>query len=361
MNKKSINKITWIISFGINLWPLFLFIPQKALILPSYLASLRFPLIIYSKSMLVCIACILFTGITFAFQNVNPNSINHLSGFIIFLISIPIINFLYLKNKEEFIKSISIISIFNMLLGFLLFFNIISFENLRGLNQIRDSDGNITRVFYESASLLAAFNLFFIRRRILKYILYIALVIYLLFFIKSFFIIVLLGLRYYSSKNKFKLKSKIYIFLSILIASFFTIYISSIIRPDILLSLGYKYTQFIVILKEIEKTPFFGHGWGYFINEFASDENQPYQTEMQLPMLLLQIGIAGTILYLTTLFILIKIVSLKLSTAFSRFFIYLIIGFNNPWLFLPSWYLTAILILEPTDQKNEKYCSHLHP
>jgi hypothetical protein len=116
-----------------------------------------------------------------------------------------------------------------------------------------------------------------------------------------------------------------------------------VIRPDIGLSLSAKQLQLQVILSLIPDN-WSGWGWGAYIPYLSTDRDQPYQIEMQLPMLVLQLGPAATVaILLLTLAMFLSAADRSLR-GYVRFATYALIGFNNPWLFLPSWYLTCQLL-----------------
>jgi hypothetical protein len=83
----------------------------------------------------------------------------------------------------------------------------------------------------------------------------------------------------------------------------------------------------------------FGEGFGFYLTDFATDELQPYQIEMQLVMLLLQIGLVGLIFLMSFFYYFFYLV---VPDHFKKaFFLFCLIGIVNPWLFLPSWLITA--------------------
>jgi hypothetical protein len=115
-----------------------------------------------------------------------------------------------------------------------------------------------------------------------------------------------------------------------------------------MLSVGFKLLQFDLIFSEMNEY-FIGSGWGYVIDAIATSSDQPYQVEMQFPMLLMQMGVVGFLVYILTMAYFFYGISNKRLIAAWRFLLYLLIGFSNPWMFLPSWYLTVALMLVELD------------
>lgn len=116
-----------------------------------------------------------------------------------------------------------------------------------------------------------------------------------------------------------------------------------VVRPDIYLSLQAKQFQLEVILS-LMRDNWSGWGWGSYLPQLATDREQPYQIEMQLPMLMLQVGPIALAAILIMILGLFQSAADKSITGYARFAVYLLIGFNNPWLFVPSWYLTCQLL-----------------
>jgi hypothetical protein len=122
----------------------------------------------------------------------------------------------------------------------------------------------------------------------------------------------------------------------------------AVARPDFALSVGIKLVQLQTILTY--PTPLLtGHGWGYVIDSIVNSPDQPYQVEMQLPMLVLQAGSLLVLAYAAGMLSLFRSVSGSWSATWLRFGTYFLIGFANPWLLLPSWYLTVALMYRQFD------------
>jgi hypothetical protein len=116
---------------------------------------------------------------------------------------------------------------------------------------------------------------------------------------------------------------------------------NSLVRADLLLSILYKAEQFLTIINELGlNNIILGEGFGFFLKEFATDVNQPYQIEMQLPMLVLQLGLIHCTLLLTAMYFLFKSINIKYSFLTTGLFFS--VGIINPWLFLPTWLVTSI-------------------
>jgi hypothetical protein len=66
-------------------------------------------------------------------------------------------------------------------------------------------------------------------------------------------------------------------------------------------------------------------------------------------MLVLQAGLLLVVVYGAGMLSLFRSVSGCWSAAWLRFGTYFLIGFANPWLLLPSWYLTVALMYRQFD------------
>jgi hypothetical protein len=123
-----------------------------------------------------------------------------------------------------------------------------------------------------------------------------------------------------------------------------------ILRSDLHLSLGIKLLQFNEIWEDASPA-IVGSGWGYVIDAIINSPDQAYQVEMQLPMLFRQIGWGGVLVYAVGMLLLIRSISGNFGSAVLRWLTYLVIGFNNPWLLIPSWYMTVCLMYYQFDRR----------
>jgi hypothetical protein len=267
----------------------------------------------------------------------------HFFGFLLFVWSMPPLNYAIRLDTRRLLVCLSYFTLFNVLLGiYFLYFNV-NLQDFRGLNRIETSDGYTTRLFFESASLAAVFLASGFRRKIVRIATLFLVVAFVVLITRSFVIMLLLGLNLswpYLARGSAPFKALV---AAAVLALGYLAYRYLIgLRPDLYLSLYAKQYQLTVILSWQEG--WLGWGWGAFIPQLATDIDQPYQIEMQLPMLLLQLGPLGlgTILIFTLM--LFFSASENLALALGRFAIYCMIGFNNPWLLLPSWYLTCQLL-----------------
>lgn len=352
--KESFKKSRWIFNVFpslFNFWPLLLIFSQKALIFPGYFFYFYGRYKNYAKDIIIIISLLIFAELAYILQEANPYALIHLAGYSLFLLSIPIINKSVCGYKENLVKAVSFFTFFNSCLAILIYIFSIDISEYRGLNRIIGDDGVVARIFYESSSLIAVFSLGFVRNRFIKYIVFFVVLFYAIFLAKSIFVIGLYILNYGLGKI---IKSKIW--MKFIIAFLFVvvciIIYSSLfyIRPDIGLSLSFKLNQLYSILND-DSSLILGSGWGYVIQGIGDSLEQPYQIEMQLPMLFRQIGISGMFFYVVGIFLLIKSVSKTWRVSFLRLLVYFAIGLNNPWLFLPSWYMTAVLMFQYLDDK----------
>lgn len=118
--------------------------------------------------------------------------------------------------------------------------------------------------------------------------------VFTIFIARSVFVVLLLGLNIAFPISCAAPATKILSFLvTVTLLYVFFLYLP-VLRPDVELSLRAKQFQFDIIFGSLDYG-WSGLGWGTFIPALASDPDQPYQIEMQLPMLLLQLGIPALI------------------------------------------------------------------
>lgn len=335
---------------SINFWPLLLLVSQKALV-PLGLILVNIGDNQYRRNLLVSTVMLIMGAVTLFFQQTNVNAWNHYLGFALFLLSLPLINYTIAQNREQLIRGLAILSLFNCVMAIVVYSISIDLSIYRGLNRIVNIYGITDRVYYETTSLLIIISLQFIHNKVFRWISYGIVGLYLIFIAKSLFVILLFLINkfLYVLKQGSVLK-RLGIFIFIVLLGIIAPTIISVIRADAVDSLNWKLLQFTEILNDTS-APIIGSGWGYTIDGIVKTATQDYQVEMQLPMLVRQIGFLGVFIYLTGIFILIRSISVNLGISILRWAMYVAIGFNNPWLFLPSWYMTACLMFNEFDHK----------
>lgn len=342
LKKSYINSI-WFFS----IWPIFLFISQKALITIQFLNIRGHK---YRKGsflivLFLFLGILVFSLLTLSFASTNAYSIPHFTSYILFLVySILIAGILSSGyNSYNILKLITLLNFFGLILIHFVFFYEIELPGNRGLNFIRGTDNVVHRFFVETSPLflISKFNLF--KKRTLK-LLFIGLTISYFFLISknaylSILFIILLIYNYYKSIKMKQFVFGLFTLLFMSVAGF--IDWNSLIRADLLLSIFFKAEQFLTIINELSfQNIILGEGFGFFMNEFATDLNQPYQIEMQLPMLVLQLGLINCFVLITTMYFLFKSINIKYSFLTTGLFFS--VGIINPWLFLPTWLITSI-------------------
>jgi hypothetical protein len=280
----------------------------------------------------------------------NEFAAAHYLGFVLFLLSVPLVNAAVRSSGERLIKWLSILSLSNALLAFFFYFLEVDLSQYRGLNRIVGADEATHRVFYESTSLLAVFSVKFLRRRWLRWVCGAIVAGYALLLAKSVFVILLyllnhLAPRILSGRILPRIAVSI-LFLGLAIGAPAMI---ALARPDFALSLGIKLLQFKAVIDDTSPI-LTGSGWGYVIDEVVTSTEQPYQVEMQLPMLLSQVGLFVLIPYIVAMTSLFRSISGTWTATMLRTAAYFAIGFANPWLFIPSWYLTTSLVFRQLDK-----------
>jgi hypothetical protein len=340
MRDRGLNFSNWIFS----VWPLFLLVSQKAII-PL---QVFFFLISEKEKLSKFIFLIFFSAgcfLTLFWLNDSLKNIfgfPHFLGFFLFLISVILIGHAFRLNSEVDLKWITIFNFISLILAFLFYLLDLDFSFLRGLNFIRGLDGNIHRVFIETTPLIVLNDYRLFNNKILNVMLFVLTFIYVFVLCKSFFIIIFFVWKLWMDHSDF-IKSKIVYFIPLILVAVVFVgleLLSYLVRADLALSVLFKIQQFFSILNLVEGDFFlFGRGFGFVIEEFATDSSQPYQIEMQLPMLFLQFGILGILLFI--FFILSVFYISGVSRPFQSSLMYFSVGFVNPWLFLPIWFLTC--------------------
>lgn len=335
-------RILWF-PFVTNLWPALLYLSQKAFV-PVALALNGWGNAAYRRDLLLALAITSIGLFVYLTQPTNSFQDFHALGFLLFVWAMPVINHAARSEPDILLRGLTYLTIFNALLGFYFFVNDVDLQEFRGLNRIESNDGYTERLFFESVSLAAVFLLTTFRQKIVR-IFALALVVgFVVFIAKSIVVILLLGMNliwpiFVRSSIGAKIGA-----VAAGAAGLFLIYLYlPVLRPDIFLSVLAKQTQLEVILS-LQKADYTAWGWGTFVPQLATSIEQPYQIEMQLPMLMLQLGpVALAAIMGLTLALFLSAAESKLL-AFMRAGVYFLIGFNNPWLLVPSWYLTCQLL-----------------
>lgn len=327
-----------------NLWPLLLFVSQKVFVVPALLlvgagdSAYRRDLLIAGLASFVGL-------LVYLTQFGNHFDQAHFVGFILFVWAVPVINHAVRFDAIALRRLLTWLTLFNTAMGLFLLVSNIDLYGLRGLNRVVGADGLTHRVYFESASLAAVALASTFERRWLQAVAIVAVFVFTVFVARSVAVVMLLGLNL---ALPYILRStpaaKIITFALGLSALYILYLYLPVLRPDVELSLRAKEFQLDIILGSLNDN-WSGWGWGAFLPALASDPEQPYQIEMQLPMLLLQLGLPALSAILGLLLLLFLTVSYDgKAFAFGRFVIFALIGFNNPWLFLPSWFLTCQLL-----------------
>lgn len=348
-------KINWCVQFFpllLHVWPLLLLMSQKTLTpLGLVLVSAGGGTKRFHRDMLVAVVMIGVGAFMLLFQSPNEYAVAHYTGYALFVLSVPLVNAAVVQDRIQLIKGLALLSVFNSLMALIVYFLAIDLSAFRGLNRIIGDDGATHRVYYETASLLAVFSAQSIRRKALRWLCIAIVAAYALLLARSVFVILLFLInRYLYRVFQGSRLQRIMTVLIILMIGIVGPIITLLLRSDLELSLGIKLLQFNEILEDASPA-MSGSGWGYVIDAIINSPDQAYQVEMQLPMLFRQIGWAGMSAYTAGMFLLIRSVSGSLGCAVLRWLTYLVIGFNNPWLLIPSWYMTVCLMYSQFERR----------
>lgn len=327
----------------LNFWPMLLLVSQKAFV-PMGMLLVGWGTRSYRNNLLVVGAMVGFATFTLAIQRPNEYAVSHWMGYVLFVLSIPLINEAARINAESVIQWLAVLSVINAMLALCIFALTIDLSAFRGLNRIVGDDGLTHRVFFESTSLIAIFTTVGFRRRWVRVVACIFVLGYALLLAKSIFVIALWALnKFVPAIVRGNWIKRIAFTLVITTLAIISPVIVADLRPDVGLSIGTKLLQIETIMSEVSQGAWF-NGWGSVIDEIVTSPEQPYQVEMQLPMMFAQLGTLGVAAYALGLWFLIRSVSHAPGIAMLRWGVYMTIGFNNPWLLIPSWYLTSILM-----------------
>ena len=341
--KKSLVNSVWLFA----IWPIFLFVSQKLLILIQvFNVRLNSYRRISFIGALFCFLMVIFMSlITLNFGSFNNYSIRHFISFTIFLIyALLIAGVLTIeRHSNHMLRLISLINFISLVAIHFIYFYEIELPGNRGLNFIRGTDNEIHRFYVETSPIFLISRFGVIKNRFLK-IIFIGLTLSYFFWIsKTTFLTVLFLLQLVYRYHKY---FRLYHFgagvmaLAILTAVGGLKW-SSFFRADLLFSIFFKLEQLSAIVGKIGlNNVFFGEGFGFYIKNFATDLEQPYQLEMQLPMLILQLGMINCLMLVLGIFFLFK--SVRVTKPLLATGLFFSVGIINPWLFLPVWLISSI-------------------
>jgi hypothetical protein len=231
-------------------------------------------------------------------------------------------------------------NIVSLLVLYVIYFLEVDLSGFRGLNFIRGNDGDIHRFFVETSAFYLISDFQRLRNSVLRCLFWMATLFYFVFIAKITLLIVLFISLYFL--KWFRLWPIITSFVGggALLFFFDSGYYVYFIREDLILSVLFKVDQFKEIIANFNLSHLmYGSGFGFYLSEFVTDISQPYQIEMQLPMLVLQIGLLNVLLIIIGFYFLFK--SILAKRAVVGLFLFLSVGFINPWLFLPVWFISV--------------------
>lgn len=331
-------------------WPLLLVVSQKALV-PLGLLLAGTGTAAYRRNLAVVAAMVAVALLGFALQPPNEHGQAHLIGYALFLLAIPLINLAVRTDRDRLVHGLAWFSVLNAALAFVFYFAQVDLSGFRGLNRIVGDDDLAHRVYFESTSLVAVFSATRFRPRWLRAAASLLVLAYAVLLARSVFVVTLFALNLMlPTLMQASLPKRMFALLLVASLAVLGPLAVAVLRPDVALSIGIKLLQFQVIV-DAGGAGLFGAGWGTVIDEIVNSEEQPYQVEMQLPMLLHQIGPAGVAAYAVGLALLLRSASATAGVAGLRWLVCLAIGFNNPWLFVPSWYLTCVLLFMRMEER----------
>ena len=338
---------------ALNVWPILLLVSQK-LLLPIGLVFASIGSRKTRQDVLVAIFVVGLTGLLLGVQRPNEYAVAHFAGYALFMLAVPLINDGLRASRTGLIRWLSIVSVLNAIFGIIFFVFEIDMTIFRGLNKIIDSEGVTTRIYFESASLLAVFSLASVRNKWIRRGGIVITAIYALFLAKSVLVVLLYAVNAVAYRvMRAPVSQRILLGVAFLLLMLVGPVAVALLRPDFMLSVGFKLLQIDLIFSDFG-SPLVGRGWGYVIDAIATSEDQPYQVEMQFPMLLLQMGVPAFFVYVIGMVYQIRSISGCGGVFYFRAGLYFLVGFSNPWMFLPSWYLTVALMFAALDRRGSK-------
>lgn len=327
----------------LNVWPVLLLVSQKALVPLGLLLIGRLDRPFLSDVLRIGVA--LSVGlVVYLLQAPNEYATEHYVAFLLFLLAVILINAGIRTHRHRVVYWVAVLSVFNATLALLVYVLQIDLSGFRGLNRIVGDDDTTHRVYYETTSLLAVFSTAAIRKPVMRWLCWIVVLTYAVLLAKSFFVIGLFLIERLSPwMFRGRLTARLVSWSALIVAAITLAAASLILRPDFLLSVAIKMLQFETIAIE-PGSLWLGSGWGYVIDEIVTSPEQPFQVEMQLPMLMQQIGVIGVTSWLVAMLGLFRSIGGSAFVVLGRWITYSAVGFLNPWLLVPSWYLTATLM-----------------
>lgn len=336
----------------LNAWPLLLLVSQKALV-PFGMLLAGLGTRAARRDALIAAVLIVIGGTALAAQVDNEYGLAHFVGYALFILSVPLINTGVRASRSQLVRWVAILSVVNAVLAFGFYAFEIDLTNYRGLNRIIGDDDETHRVYFEATSLLAVFSVSSFRRRSLRWLCIAIVAIYALFLARSVFVVLLFLLnRYAYHVLHGSIQRRLATFAALLFAALSGPFLINALRPDFALSVAVKLLQFDHIFAHSIGW-LNGAGWGYVIDEIINSPDQPYQVEMQLPMLVLQMGAFGFAAYAVGVLVLVRSISTSESAAWLRWLTYMAVGFINPWMLIPSWYLTVSLMYDSLESRRK--------
>ena len=329
-----------------SLWPLFLLISQKYLVLYDIFLGPRRRRLDRGVAIGGCffVAALLFSLVTLTLKY-NSYSLSHFLAYIVFLVySLVIASFISnISLFNSLLHILTRLNIFSLILIYLVYFLDLDLSSYRGLNFIRGTDGEIHRFFVETSSLLLTSRYYLVRNKVLRLLFWFSTLFYFVFIAKiTLLILLFIGMELSKYFRKYPFMTFAFVVTTIVIFYLFGFYVY-FVREDLILSVLFKIEQLNVILSSFNLSHLYlGSGFGFYISELVTDYSQPYQIEMQLPMLVLQLGLFNVFLFVMGFYFLFKSILVKRG-AFAGLFLFITIGFINPWLFLPVWFISVAI------------------
>ncbi len=335
----------------LNFWPILLLFSQKVFV-PVGMLLVGLGSRAYRRDMLTASALVVMAALTLVTQRPNEHAVGHWLGYMMFVLAVPLINEAVRKDAERLLQWLAALSVLNAVLALCFYALAIDLSAFRGLNRVIGDDNLTHRVYFESTSLVAIFAVAGFRRRWVKVASTILVLGYALLLAKSVFVVALWALnQVMPAIARGNWKRRMAAMTVIVVLAIAGPAIVAILRPDVALSIGIKVLQFEIIASKASLGPW-GAGWGFVIDEIVTSLAQPYQVEMQLPMMFAQLGALGVAVHALGLWLLVRSGSRTVGIATLRWTAYIAIGFNNPWLLVPSWYLTSILLFRSMENRS---------
>ena len=350
INRSIVNSV-WLFS----IWPIFLFVSQKLLVV-IHLFNIRFNAhrrITFFAAVVLFFLVIVMSIITLFFGEFNSYSIRHFSSFVVFLVYATLISGVLTieRYSNHMLRLISLINFFSLILIHFVYFYELELPGVRGLNFIRGTDNEIHRFYVETSPVFLISSFGLIKSKTVRIIFILLTLSYFVWISKNTFLSLLFfSLLIYRYFKYFRLYQLFVVGLAVFFFSVLGILNwNSFFRADLLLSIVFKLEQLTAILGKISWNNLFcGEGFGFYIADFATDLDQPYQLEMQLPMLFLQIGILNCLALIVGMYFIFKSVKTRYPLLTTGLFFS--VGLVNPWMFLPVWFISSLYFFKKNSQ-----------